>query len=936
MEDDICDVTSKDWLLPACTSLAQLEQVSTSVYNIRLGEPISAIAKNTHQKSQTRSLYDKRAWGSNTSINGLTNQTHETYRQTRKQIVSKPVRPSSAKNYRTAQLTSNKKIRPQSAKNVSHSSRSEIKPPLIAVKGSKYDQNSRPPKRPVHTTVSEGWVGPPAGVKMDDVINIISDSESFIQTDKAKFELCNENIPPPPQATPEPESTLDGFSEVESIVSENEVEAVLQRKPTQESIHLSLPSAGEEEEEGSEWDTERVLQEVQALSLQRQEVTVKYHHQSDLSCHQASMMTDPPASNELVKPMEKPEESHRSRSPSSYNINERTIMLSANTAHREAHLSSKPAHISGTHWDHSRGGSVRICEDKNITFHITPRNRGYRVNNKIARCYSNLQSKTRKMDLTNIKSRVNTGIDVQAVIAEQKSKQSFSTTNTDNCNHLGLEVNAKSVGKKVNMKPSSVPIVMVKYNNEQSDASSSDKPVGHRRKHEVITMVSQFDLSDSEDDRLKERSPEQTNKKESLQTPSAMQLVRSSPVKNYYEVAMRTEQGKKLDDSDNSTDNFLYKTIKTIEFDEIGHSPRESTVKSIIPGTTSVTKPRQKLAVSVDYLGRQRSASLSTQKADKTSILIPGSPQSEKNEKREKSESTEKSGNTVVENKVLYDTNQNRIPRVRKTRHQSKYLSLPSHQKPARRRNIWQCKDNETESISSECTDLSTTTAEPMADEIFDKSHSTSPESTRPNSGISNKSLSRPASCFEASLHRMKSFDTRRIQSAALAAEREHKKYAVYTRSFARRQIMQSPPPLKDVVYLNTKKHPDAESEETLACQEMKDKLAGLGLNIKAETLERALFPPSGKTLHYEMQRDVLRSPAAGLLSHPKFWLPAEYMKLKIAEKQLARAEHTLWLQKKEEEREVKSVLGLTSVNKTKKSKKKRGKTKIKRPASVS
>ena len=34
-------------------------------------------------------------------------------------------------------------------------------------------------------------------------------------SDKDKFDLGNENIPPPPQATPEPESTLDGFSEVE-------------------------------------------------------------------------------------------------------------------------------------------------------------------------------------------------------------------------------------------------------------------------------------------------------------------------------------------------------------------------------------------------------------------------------------------------------------------------------------------------------------------------------------------------------------------------------------------------------------------------------------------------------------------------------------------------------------------------------------------------
>ena len=359
--------------------------------------------------------------------------------------------------------------------------------------------------------------------------------------------------------------------------------------------------------------------------MQRQEVTVKYHHKTDTSFRESRMekdekdAKDAPLGNQLVEPTVKPEESVsiRARSPSAYNINEMTISLSPNTLDGQGHLSSKHIYVNGNHWENSRGSSVKICEDKNITFQITPRNRGYRSNNKIAKCYSNLRSKTRKLDLTNVKSRVNTGIDIQAVIAGHKNKQTAVTNELDDCDHLGLEVNAKPVGKKVDNKASSVPIVMVKYNDDENYAPCSDKPVGRRVKQEVITMVSQFNQSDSEDDRLKIRSPEQSDKSfdpTSRLTPSPMQRVRSNPEKNYYEVAMRTEQGKKPDNCESPTDNFLYKTIKTIEFDEIGQSPRESVVKSIIPGTTSVTKPRQKLAVCVDYLGRRRtsSSSLST------------------------------------------------------------------------------------------------------------------------------------------------------------------------------------------------------------------------------------------------------------------------------------------------------------------------------------
>ncbi|KAH3778168.1 hypothetical protein DPMN_179621 [Dreissena polymorpha] len=81
----------------------------------------------------------------------------------------------------------------------------------------------------------------------------------------------------------------------------------------------------------------------------------------------------------------------------------------------------------------------------------------------------------------------------------------------------------------------------------------------------------------------------------------------------------------------------------------------------------------------------------------------------------------------------------------------------------------------------------------------------------------------------------------------------------------------------------------EEETEEDIACQELERKLAEKGVNVSAATLQRALYPPSGRTKYYQISADLPRKPSLTLLSHPKTWLPEEYKQLQRAEKNLGR-----------------------------------------------
>ncbi|PVD22138.1 hypothetical protein C0Q70_17943 [Pomacea canaliculata] len=85
------------------------------------------------------------------------------------------------------------------------------------------------------------------------------------------------------------------------------------------------------------------------------------------------------------------------------------------------------------------------------------------------------------------------------------------------------------------------------------------------------------------------------------------------------------------------------------------------------------------------------------------------------------------------------------------------------------------------------------------------------------------------------------------------------------------------------------------ETETSMECREMQKRLACYGIDVKAETLERALFPPSGKTLYYEVTAKLPQSNSDRLLSHPRFWLPEEHKRLRLAEKKLGMITSSLY-----------------------------------------
>ena len=62
------------------------------------------------------------------------------------------------------------------------------------------------------------------------------------------------------------------------------------------------------------------------------------------------------------------------------------------------------------------------------------------------------------------------------------------------------------------------------------------------------------------------------------------------------------------------------------------------------------------------------------------------------------------------------------------------------------------------------------------------------------------------------------------------------------------------------IITTNTSFDNNDETEEDLLCQQMEEELVGKGVNVKAETLQRALYPPTGRTKYYRLTADLPRS----------------------------------------------------------------------------
>ncbi|XP_052229195.1 uncharacterized protein LOC127843569 isoform X2 [Dreissena polymorpha] len=128
----------------------------------------------------------------------------------------------------------------------------------------------------------------------------------------------------------------------------------------------------------------------------------------------------------------------------------------------------------------------------------------------------------------------------------------------------------------------------------------------------------------------------------------------------------------------------------------------------------------------------------------------------------------------------------------------------------------------------------------------------------------------------------------------------------------------------KPVIITSNTPYFEEETEEDIACQELERKLAEKGVSVSAATLQRALYPPSGRTKYYQISADLPRKPSLTLLSHPKTWLPEEYKQLQRAEKNLARANEIMFLKEKAEKR--RAYLASLTEEQKKKLKKRKGK----------
>ncbi|RUS82718.1 hypothetical protein EGW08_009555 [Elysia chlorotica] len=102
--------------------------------------------------------------------------------------------------------------------------------------------------------------------------------------------------------------------------------------------------------------------------------------------------------------------------------------------------------------------------------------------------------------------------------------------------------------------------------------------------------------------------------------------------------------------------------------------------------------------------------------------------------------------------------------------------------------------------------------------------------------------------------------------------------------------------------------------------QRMQMKMAAMGVQVDASVLERALFPPSGKSIYYNIPGDLPRNPTESLIPHYKHWLSEDYNHIRRMERRLARDDEIKYLQKVAAE---KRTLALKKKGKKKKKNKK-------------
>ncbi|KAK6195196.1 hypothetical protein SNE40_000670 [Patella caerulea] len=654
---------------------------------------------------------------------------------------------------------------------------------------------------------------------------------------------------------------------------------LLLRRPTPEALHLQLPTVDnyDEDEDDDELDTDRLLERAAINSHRNSSLSLQFLQGSLESLHSLATTEDPKNFSDLDE----------LKANQRLEVIEKIVFENG-----EGGLSgiSSQADENNSNIEPARSPSVLIREDRNMIFDISPR---LTENNNNSRPVS---ASRKRSDYKHVQSRINSGIDKSLLHSKKSCLKQASNESLENSDPLPISVSKISCNpsKTVPMVAKEIPFTQNKDEEKKSTVIqrfrprsalrskpqselSPSRPIQEQKPVAIVTVdygeEKMGTVNNGNKTVMSELSGKESSPSVLLDTPENKARGRPTSAKsvNYYEQAVKQKEDI----------NMVYKTTKTFEFGPDG--PKEASFRSAIDG--QLLKPTEPLAVSDEQLKKSR-------QTRPPSVRRPVKPKLS-------------SPQVEVEPPSTEDLLQSLTTDI-----QVSIKTPSSHIQPSSIRDKTQ--------------------ATPITSTVVNKVKNTSPKvaffkttssTTKPDSFTT-----KPAT---AKLEN----ETYSVPVSKPAQTTKTPVPLLYSRSSSAKQE-KTPPILTDVTYITSRnRKEDVMTEERSACQDLTDRLAQSGVNVAPETLERALYPPNGRTLYYDVPGYLPQSSSSNLLSHPKVWIPEQYKRFKEAEKQLERAEHIMWLQKKQEERDQKAASGKPM---SAKKRKKRGKKLFKRSQTFS
>ncbi|XP_050389164.1 uncharacterized protein LOC126808476 isoform X2 [Patella vulgata] len=645
---------------------------------------------------------------------------------------------------------------------------------------------------------------------------------------------------------------------------------LLLRRPTPEALHLQLPTVDNDDDDDDEDELDTDrLLERAAINSHRNSSLTLQFLQGSLESLHSLATTEDPKNFSDLDEL---------RANLRSEVIEKVVCEDG-----EGGLSGISSHTddNNSNMEPARSPSVLIREDRNMIFDISPR-----LTDNNSRPVS---ASRKRPDYKHVQSRINSGIDKSLLHSRKSCLKQTSNESLESSDPLPISVS------KISCNPSKTVSMVTKESSakempftQNKDGEKRSSALQRSRPRSALRSKPQSDLSPSR--LIQEQKPvavvtvdygeERTSTINNSSKTVASELLsgkESSP-----SVLLNTPENKmRVRPTSAKSVNYYEQAVKqkedinmvykTTKTFEFGpDGPKEASIRSAIDG--QLLKPTEPLAVSDEQLKRSRqSRPPSVRRPVKPK---PSSPQVE------------------VETPSTEDLLQSL------TTHIQVSIKTPSSIRD---------KTQATPITSTAVSKVKNTS--PKVAFFKTTSSTTKPTTVKLENEISNVPVSKPAQTTKTSVP------------------------LLYSRSISAKQE-KTPPILTDVNYITSRnRKEDVITEERSACQDLTDRLAQSGVNVAPETLERALYPPNGRTLYYDVPGYLPQSSSTNLLSHPKVWIPEQYKRFKEAEKQLERAEHIMWLQKKQEERDQKAASGKPV---SAKKRKKRGKKLFKRSQTFS